>query len=196
MIEKGFSNVAVESAHSFRSIMQAMARPGVPVPLQAALRVPAPLLPTSAAVALTLCDFQTPVWLSPALANEEVERYLKFHTGAPIAERLEDAHFAFLSLTEERPPLALFAQGTHEYPDRSATLVIQVEEFHSRSVILEGPGINGMVRFGVDGLAQDFWASMAENHARFPVGVDVIFAGTGRLAALPRSTAVRIEEAV
>jgi alpha-D-ribose 1-methylphosphonate 5-triphosphate synthase subunit PhnH len=196
MIEKGFSNVAVESAHAFRSIMQAMARPGVPVVLEAALEPPAPLLTSSAAVALTLCDFQTPVWLSPALKNEKIVHYLKFHTGAPIAERLADAQFAFLSVTEERPPLTLFAQGTHEYPDRSATLVIQVEEFHTQSVILEGPGIDGAVRFGVDGLEQDFWASMAENHARFPVGVDVIFAGSRGLAAVPRSTAVRIKETV
>lgn len=196
MTETGFTNVAVDSAHAFRTIMQAMARPGVPVVLAAALESPAPLRSTSAAVALTLCDFQTPVWLSPALASGTVLHYLKFHTGAPITERLEDAHVAFVSAAEELPRLTQLAQGTHEYPDRSATLVIQVEDFHDRSVTLEGPGINGLVRFGVEGLAPEFWAAMAENHARFPVGVDVIFAGTHRLAALPRSSAIRIEETV
>jgi alpha-D-ribose 1-methylphosphonate 5-triphosphate synthase subunit PhnH len=196
MTEKGFTNVAVESAHAFRSIMQAMARPGVPVVLEAELEAPAPLLSTSAAVALTLCDFQTPVWLSPALANEKVVHYLKFHTGAPIAQRLEEAQFVFVSVAEKLPPLTQLAQGTHEYPDRSATLVIQVEDFHDRSVTLEGPGINGVVRFGADGLTQDFWAAMAENHAGFPIGIDVIFAGSRRLAALPRSSAIRIEETV
>lgn len=196
MTEQGFTNIAVQSAHAFRSIMQAMARPGVPVSMDAPLEVPAPLKSASAAVALTLCDFQTPVWLSPALANETVRGYLKFHTGAPVAERLAEAHFAFLSVEEEGPPLTFFAQGTHEYPDRSATLVIQVPGFHGRSVVLEGPGIKQAVRFGVDGLSQEFWTAMAENHARFPVGIDVIFAGPSSLAAVPRSTMVRIEETV
>jgi alpha-D-ribose 1-methylphosphonate 5-triphosphate synthase subunit PhnH len=196
MTERGFANVAVDSAHAFRSIMQAMARPGVPVVLEATFEAPAPLLATSAAVALTLCDFQTPLWLSPTLASAKAVHYLKFHTGAPIVERPEEAHFVFASATDELPPLMQLAQGTHEYPDRSATLVIQVEDFHDRSVRLEGPGINGTVRFGADGLEQEFWAAMAENHARFPVGVDVIFAGSRRLAGLPRSSAIRIEETV
>jgi alpha-D-ribose 1-methylphosphonate 5-triphosphate synthase subunit PhnH len=195
MTETGFTNAAIDSAHAFRTIMQAMARPGVPVSLEPALQAPAPLHTTSAAVALTLCDFQTPVWLSPALRNERTVHYLRFHTGAPVAERMEDAHFAFLS-AQEQHPLSLFAQGTHEYPDRSATLIIQTEAFNSRDVVLEGPGIKGTAGFGVEGLAQEFWAGMAENHLRFPVGVDVIFAAPRSLAAVPRSSAVRIAEMV
>jgi alpha-D-ribose 1-methylphosphonate 5-triphosphate synthase subunit PhnH len=195
MTETGFTNAAIDSAHAFRIIMQAMSRPGVPVRLGAALEAPAPLHVTSAAVALTLCDFQTPVWLSPALRNERTVHYLRFHTGAPVVEQMEDAQFAFLS-AKERPPLSLFAQGTHEYPDRSATLVIQAAQFNSRAVVLTGPGIKGTVGFGVEDLAQEFWAAMAENHARFPVGVDVIFAAPESLAAVPRSTAVRIAETV
>jgi alpha-D-ribose 1-methylphosphonate 5-triphosphate synthase subunit PhnH len=37
---------------------------------------------------------------------------------------------------------------------------------------------------------------LAENHARFPVGVDVIFAAPQSLATVPRSIAVRIAETV
>jgi alpha-D-ribose 1-methylphosphonate 5-triphosphate synthase subunit PhnH len=195
MTETGFSNAAIDSAHAFRIIIQAMSRPGVPVRLETALESPAPLHVTSAAVALTLCDFQTPVWLSPALRNERTVHYLRFHTGAPIVEQMEAAHFAFLSV-EERNPVSLFAQGTHEYPDRSATLVIQAVQFNSRDVVLTGPGIKASVGFGVEGLAQEFWAGLAENHARFPVGVDVIFAAPQSLATVPRSIAVRIAETV
>jgi alpha-D-ribose 1-methylphosphonate 5-triphosphate synthase subunit PhnH len=195
MTETGFANAALDSAHAFRIIMQAMSRPGLPVRLEAALEAPAPLHVTSAAVALTLCDFQTPVWLSPALRNERTVHYLRFHTGAPIVEQMEAAHFAFLSV-EERNPVSLFAQGTHEYPDRSATLVIQAVQFNSRDVVLTGPGINVSMGFGVEGLAQEFWAGIADNHARFPVGVDVIFAAPQSLAAVPRSIAVCIAETV
>jgi alpha-D-ribose 1-methylphosphonate 5-triphosphate synthase subunit PhnH len=195
MTETGFTNAAIDSAHAFRIIMQAMSRPGVPVSLEAALEAPAPLYLTSAAVALTLCDFQTPLWLSPALRNEETVHYLRFHTGAPIVDQMEAAQFAFVS-TEEQPPLSLFAQGTHEYPDRSATLVMQTEQFNDRAVMLTGPGIKGTVGFGAEGLAQAFWAAMAENHKHFPVGVDVIFAAPKSLAAVPRSSVVRIVETV
>lgn len=196
MTETGFTNAAIESAHAFRSIMQAMSRPGVPVMMEAALQAPAPLGATPAAVALTLCDFQTPVWLSPAFRTETVQRYLRFHTGAPVTERIAEAHFAFLAASDELPALQLFAQGTHEYPDRSATLVIQVEGFRRVGAVLGGPGIRGSVDFGVEGIGQGFWMAMAENHQRFPVGVDVIFAAPRSIAALPRSTSVRIEETV
>lgn len=195
MTEAGFINAAIQSAHAFRIIMQAMSRPGLPIRMEAALEAPAPLHVTSAAVALTLCDFQTPVWLSPALRNERTVHFLRFHTGAPIIERMEEAHFAFLS-AEERSAVSLFAEGSHEYPDCSATLAIQTRQFHNRDVFLTGPGIKGTVAFGVEGLTQEFWVEWAENHAHFPIGVDVIFAAPQSLAAVPRSSAVRIAETV
>ncbi|MCA3573932.1 MAG: phosphonate C-P lyase system protein PhnH [Aestuariivirga sp.] len=196
MSEQGFTDAAVEAAHAFRAIMQAMARPGMPVPLEVKLQAPHPLDPASAAVALTLCDFQTPLWLSPMMATEAVAHYLRFHTGAPLVEEREGAHFAFLSASEETPALSLFSQGTHEYPDRSATLVIQAATFNTRDVVLSGPGIKGTTGFGVAGLSQRFWSAMAENHAHFPIGIDVIFAAQGRIAALPRSTRVVLQETV
>lgn len=196
MTEHAFTNAAIEAAHAFRSIMQAMSRPGVPVDMTAAIHAPAPLNATAAAVALTLCDFQTPVWLAPSLRHQDVERYLKFHTGAPITGNPEEAQFAFVSDVHEQPDLQRLSPGTHEYPDRSATLVLQVPGFRRMDAVLSGPGIKGRVHFGVEGLGQPFWAAMAENHARFPMGVDVILAAPGGIAALPRSTAVRLGEMV
>lgn len=196
MTEKGFADAAIDAAHAFRTIMQAMARPGVPVRLGIALEAPFPLHLTSASVALTLCDFQTPLWISPELRNEATLHYLRFHTGAPIVERMEDAQFAFMSATERETSLSSFKQGTHEYPDRSATLIIQTGGFSRDSVELAGPGIRGIVGFGVEGIAREFWVAMSENHDRFPVGVDVIFTAPLSLAALPRSTTVHIVETV
>ena len=89
------------------------------------------------------------------------------------------------------PPPSLLLQGTHAYPDRSATIVIQTAGFAPGTVALTGPGIRGSASFGVAGLEDGFWAAMAENHARFPTGVDVIFAAPRQVAALPRSTAIR-----
>lgn len=196
MTETGFSNTAIDASLAFRCVMQAMARPGRPVRLDMELQAPAPLQPTSAAVALTLCDFQTPIWLSPGLRTDAVARYLKFHAGAPISEQAERAQFIFLSAGEEIPALAVFAQGTHEYPDRSATLVIQTDGFHTGSAVLSGPGIKPPLDFGVNGLSEEFWEAMASNHQRFPIGVDVIFTGPDVIAALPRSAAITLKETV
>ncbi|MCA3555352.1 phosphonate C-P lyase system protein PhnH [Aestuariivirga sp.] len=194
MTERGFADAPVQSAHAFRAIMQAMARPGRVQAIDADVKAPAPLLPSAAAVALTLCDFQTPVWLSPRLRDERIVHYLRFHAGAPLVAEPQAAQFVFATAADLPPRLGLLAQGTHEYPDRSATLVIQVAGFVPGSVELSGPGIRGGERFGVVGLDEAFWTAMAENHARFPVGIDAIFAAPGKLAAVPRSTAIRMLE--
>ena len=154
------------------------------------------MLGSAAAVALTLCDFQTPLWLAPELRTERVIHYLRFHTGAPITEDPAKALFLFAVAGDRLPAHDLLLQGTHEYPDRSATLVIQTEGFAPGHVELSGPGIRGGERFGVTGLGDGFWAVMRQNHERFPVGVDVIFTAPERVAALPRSTSVHLLETV
>jgi alpha-D-ribose 1-methylphosphonate 5-triphosphate synthase subunit PhnH len=196
MSERGFSDVAVDSAHAFRAIMQAMARPGRVMELGAGLSVPEPMLASTVAVALTLCDFQTPVWLAPSFGTDKVTHYLRFHAGAPVTDDPAKAQFLFAPAEETPPAVALLLQGTHEYPDRSATLVIQVPGFAPGAVALSGPGIRGSESFGVTGLGPAFWAAMADNHARFPVGLDVIFTAPGLVAALPRSTEIRLLESV
>jgi len=196
MTEHGFSDAAVQSAHAFRAIMQAMARPGRVLALDAGLEAPEPLLASAAAVALTLSDFQTPIWLAPDLQNDRVKQYLRFHTGAPITAKPEKAQFLFFTAGQALPAPDLLMQGTHEYPDRSATLVIQAARFVPGAVELSGPGIRGSESFGVVGLDASFWEAMAENHAGFPVGIDVIFTAPGCVAALPRSTEIRLLESV
>ena len=196
MTERGFSDVAVQSAHAFRAILQAMARPGRVLELGADLAAPEPLLASTAAVALTLCDFQTPLWLAPDLHNDRVVQYLRFHAGAPVAAEPDTALFLFATAGHVIPVAHLLMQGTHEYPDRSATLVIQVAGFAPGAVALSGPGIRGSESFGVTGLGTSFWAAMAENHGRFPVGIDVIFTAPRLVAALPRSTEIRLLESV
>lgn len=196
MTEHGFADPAVQSAHAFRAIMQAMARPGHVMELSPSLQPPDPLLASAAAVALTLCDFQTPIWLAPDLLNDRVTHYLRFHAGAPITMDHSKAQFLFVTAAQTGPGLAALMQGTHEYPDRSATLVIQVPGFAPGAVALSGPGIRGAASFGAVGLNAAFWEAMAENHARYPVGIDVIFAAPGMVAAVPRSTEIRLMEAV
>ena len=46
---------------------------------------PSPLHPVTAAVCLTLLDFDTPLWLDDAAARPEAVDWLKFHCGMPLA---------------------------------------------------------------------------------------------------------------
>ena len=147
-IRPGFGDAVAQSQAVFRIAMEAMARPGKILHLSAGLTPPAPLSATAAALLLTLCDFETPVWLDPALAESEaVAQFIRFHTGARLVAAPVDAAYAAICDAARVPPLASFAQGTPEYPDRSATLVLQVRELRPAGWKLEGPGINGHALF-------------------------------------------------
>ena len=84
-----------------------------------------------------------------------------------------------------------FAIGTDPYPDRSATLVIEVPVLGAGTTRRwRGPGIDGEKAVAVGGLGADFWQAWADNHALFPCGVDIVFTAGSQLLALPRSIAV------
>ena len=157
--------------------MHALASPGQIVRLDTPLAPPAPLFAPAAALLLTLCDFETPVWLDPVLADSaEVAAFLRFHTGARLVASPADAAFAVIADPARMPALAAFAQGTPDYPDRSTTLILQVETLAPTAGPLEGPGISGTARFSAAPLPADFAAQMRANRAAFPCGVDIFFA--------------------
>jgi alpha-D-ribose 1-methylphosphonate 5-triphosphate synthase subunit PhnH len=121
----------------------------------------------------------------------EAEQWLKFHTDARFTTCADEAAFAFVSAPLEVPPLSTFALGTLEYPDRSATLVMQVERLEGgKPLVLRGPGIEISRVIAPTPLPDGFRGQLAENHAIFPRGADIIFAAPNGVAALPRSTAV------
>jgi len=196
MIEavSGFADQALDSARAFRLMLDAMARPGLIVPMQAGLDAPSPLLPTAATICMTLCDYDTPLWLDEAYRTPQVLDYLRFHSGAPIVEEISAASFLLCSEASAALALASANRGTAEYPDISATLIVQIASFASdQRLILKGPGIDGARAFGTCGLEQHFWDLMEDNHAIFPLGSDVFFATSAEIAGLPRSTRMRRE---
>lgn len=193
-IEPAFHNPALEQQAVFRTVMQAMARPGRILRLETGFAPPAPLGAAAAAILLTLADFETPIWLDADLSCETaVTEFLRFHTGARLVESPEAGVFALATDGRTAPPLAAFAPGTPDYPDQSTTVIYQVEALRSEGWRLAGPGIDGDIAFGAFPLPADFAEQLASNRARFPLGVDMIFAGRNEVAALPRS--VRLLEA-
>ncbi|MBO6540370.1 MAG: phosphonate C-P lyase system protein PhnH [Rhizobiaceae bacterium] len=187
-----FSEPVFGAQSTFRRIMDAMARPGTVQALRELLAPPGPLSSSAGAIALTLCDHDTPVWLDTALTvSEAVGSWLAFHTGAPIVRTPSEAHFVFCSNPAELIALENFAQGSQEYPDRSATIIIQVAGFETGDALqLAGPGILDQVEIAPAPLPRHFAEQWKQNRARFPRGVDVIFAGPDAVCGLPRSTRI------
>jgi len=187
-VAAGFAEPVLAAQATFRIVMDAMARPGT-VRQLAGIAAPAPLSGTAAALALTVLDYETPFWLdAPLAAASEVARFIAFHTGARFTADPAAAAFAFVADPVAAPPLANFAQGSLEYPDRSTTLVLQVAGFsEGHSMVLRGPGIAGARRRAAAPLPTDFVAQLADNRARFPRGVDILLASADRVTGLPRS---------
>ncbi len=178
----GFSEPALEAASAFRSVMEAMARPGTLHKISGAAPPP-PLSPAAGAVLLTLCDTETPIHLAGEADCDAVRAWLAFHTGAPVAAPTQ-AMFA-LGSWAALGPLSDYSAGTSEYPDRSATLIVECPDLRAEGALLTGPGIRETAFLSLPE-TQAFQA----NHALFPLGLDFIFTCADRLAALPRSTRV------
>src|SRR5258708_12231555 len=96
MLAPAFTDPVRGSQAVFRSVMDAMARPGTIVATGGLAQAPQPLGLAAAAVALTLTDYETPVWLHPALAQSpEVTARLRFHTRPPLPAHPHPAPFRF-----------------------------------------------------------------------------------------------------
>jgi len=174
---------------TFRAVLDAMAAPGTVRPLAGTTAAPAPLGRAAAAVALTLCDHDTPVWLDAALgANDQVAAWLRLCCGCRIVADPRAAAFAFVGAPRALLPIDAFDIGTPDYPDRSATIVLHVESLcGGPPLALRGPGIRDRQVLCASGLPDDMPARLATNRALFPRGVDFILAAPTEVAALPRS---------
>ena len=196
-LSAGFADKVLSAQSTFRSVMDAMARPGTVQPLPAFARPPAPLSATAGAIALALCDHDTPLWLDPALqASAAVKAWLGFHAGAPLANTPADAHFALIANPAEMAALDGFSQGTQDYPDRSTTLILQVGNLVSGApLLLEGPGIETTATIAPAQMPRHFVEQWKQNISRFPRGVDIILAAPDGVACLPRTTRIKTMEA-
>lgn len=183
MITPGFADPVLDAQASFRALLAAMSHPGRVHPAGRGLSPPAPLTPALAAVALTLCDADTPLWTD---APEEARGWLAFHCGCPFVA--DPAAAAFVLPLSAPPPLAALAQGTDEEPHLSATLLLPVAALaEGAGWRLSGPGIAGEARLAVRGAPPGFAAAFAAQRSRFPRGVDVILCAPDHVACLPRS---------
>ncbi|MEP3295083.1 phosphonate C-P lyase system protein PhnH [Tateyamaria sp.] len=184
----GFADPAIASALAFRQVMVAMARPGTIHYLTGATP-PDALSPSTGALLLTLCDPDTPIYLAGALDCDDVRGWIAFHTGAPV---VGPSHCMFaIGAWDDLVPLNAYPIGTSQYPDRSATLIVQVEDLEANGAVLSGPGIKDTSQ-----LSLPETEAFKINADHFPLGFDFIFTCCDRVAALPRTTKVALKGAV
>ncbi|MEM9140020.1 MAG: phosphonate C-P lyase system protein PhnH, partial [Pseudomonadota bacterium] len=144
---------------------------------------PAPLSVAAGTLLLTLADPETPIYLVGGVDTPEVRGWLAFHTGAPLAGP-DRAVFA-VGRWDDLTPLEPYRIGTADYPDRSATLIIECDRLTAEGTRLTGPGIRDQAHLPLPD-AEAF----ARNRARYPLGLDFYLTCGDRIAGLPRSTRI------
>ena len=169
-------------------MLDAITRPGTIHLVGEHLAAPAPLDQATAAVLLTLVDHETPLWLDFAAAP--ARDWLAFHCGAALVPEPNAACFA---VTLSLPDLDNFPAGSHEAPESSATVILQIPALGpERAIDSAAPGCANRQLLSVNGLPPRFIAQWQQNRVLFPRGVDIILCAGTTLTALPRS--ISIEE--
>ena len=178
----GFDDAPVQSARAFREVLEAMARPGG-IRQVAGARPPAPLSVAAGVALLVLCDPTTRLHLAGAADCPPVRDWVTFHIGAPLGPA-ETADFA-VGRWEALQPVTRFRIGQPDYPDRSATLIVECDRLVNHGPALTGPGIETATWLNLPETA-----AFRANRALFPLGFDCLFTAGDRIAGMPRSTRV------
>ncbi|WP_321926111.1 phosphonate C-P lyase system protein PhnH [Paraburkholderia guartelaensis] len=194
----GFADPVHDTQTVFRTLLDALARPGtigvIETPLPAATSADAsPARAGLAAFAslLALADYATPVWL--AQVDAALAAALRFHAGAPLAQQAREAAFAYVHDAAALPPLEDFASGTPESPEQSATVFVRVDSLTGGAPLtLRGPGIETTCNIAPVGLPERFWRERAALAPHFPCGIDFYLVCGDRLLGLPRTTLVEM----
>src|ERR1700761_3479412 len=186
----GFADKVVSAQNTFRSVMNAMARPGSVQRISAVAGTPSGMMRGTAAIALTLFDHDTPLWLDASMSGiADVSKWLKFHTSAPVLEDPSVCSFALIGDAKALPALTSFSFGSNEYPDRSTTLILQVDSLTEGPAFeLQGPGIDGVAVLQASIQPADLFERLAINATLFPRGIDVVLVHDDSIVAIPRTT--------
>jgi alpha-D-ribose 1-methylphosphonate 5-triphosphate synthase subunit PhnH len=191
----GFADPTRDAQRAFRAILDALAHPARPWPLRGPDEPPAALGQGLAAVALTLLDEDSAIWLGGALGlDDETAAWLAFHTGARRAEEPAAAGFVITG-PDALPALESLALGTDEAPHLSATVVLDVRGCAGPArFTAQGPGIDGTAALAAPWASDGFADAWQRNTELFPRGVDLLLVDSGAVTALPRTTRLTADE--
>jgi len=199
-------DVTFDSQIIFRSLLDAMARPGSILRLPDVIITPPVANKYPLILLMTLLDHEVSFCVSghgDANVNADrqaVAEYLGSNTGSKESA-IGDADFILVCGGSSHGLIRRVKQGTLEYPDESATVVYDVGSIgdqgydgHDEYILLElsGPGIAGKCMIAISGMEQ---AEIEDVLAvsNYPLGIDAILSDRyGNIACIPRSTNVRV----
>ncbi len=193
---RGFADATHDAQAVFRSVLEALSRPGRLQTLEASdgLQAPAPLSRGLTALLLTLLDTETSLHLGGPLASDAAWMYCRFHTGVQRAS--EPALADFVVAQPAHAQLDSLRLGDDDMPQQGATLIIDTGSLaveRGAGLKLSGPGIEHVQHMGLCGLPLAFWQQRIAMHALFPRGVDLLLVCGSQLIGVPRSTLITLE---
>jgi alpha-D-ribose 1-methylphosphonate 5-triphosphate synthase subunit PhnH len=192
-VRPGFHDAALGSQAVFRVALQALSHPGRVWDLPAVAELPQHGQGAAALLLLALLDSDCGLWLSPSLVDSDAATWLRFHTGCQRVSAPEKARFLWVAAGDAMPDLNTLNLGTDEYPDQSATCVIETSGLGNAGASawsLQGPGIAHLQALNATGLPESFEAQWVQNQAACPRGVDVFLTTATQVAGLPRTTRI------
>jgi alpha-D-ribose 1-methylphosphonate 5-triphosphate synthase subunit PhnH len=190
-------NQIFDGQKHYRTLLQCTARPGTIGQLDDALKsVPSQLNRATALLALALFSGDISFYLDEDQA--QAANFIHSETAAKPASA-ERADFLILTGGNRLEGLQQAKQGTLSFPDQGATVVLQIDAISpapladSLRLTLTGPGIESETVVFVLGASEEFFATLRERNAEFPLGVDVFLTCDSLSAgpcvmALPRTT--------
>lgn len=183
-----FSDPVVDSQRVFRVLLKALSEPGLIHEVDFVDSL-GPLDEAAYALALTLLDSSTTVWLSPNFESSLIRQNLTFHCGCRFVAEPEQAMFAFLT-ADEVQVLRRLNIGTDRDPEFSATAIVQLNTLESgESSVWSGPGIEHSRDVHLP-LPTAFW-TLREQVNPFPRGVDLFFVAQKQVMGMSRTTQVQ-----
>jgi len=167
----------------FRMLLEAISRPGTIQKLPEAFHQSR----ASMAVLATLLDAEVKLADPYALLPQRAWPMLQAVASSP-------EHCDYLICEGSIAPDFTPRLGTLSCPDESATIILDVESLNGKAVQLRltGPGIDGEVSVGIDGLHGDWLAARQSWVATFPLGVDMVITDGDQILGLPRTTRMEV----
>ena len=131
----------------------------------------------------------------PAPSGDAETRVVEALRGAgpapllPVPAGIELLNRDWLTDAANLPALERFAFGSSEYPDRSTTLILQVDNLTQGPAFeLKGPGIDGSAVLQAMIKPRDLLQRLAINEVLFPRGIDAVLVHDDAIVAIPRTT--------
>jgi alpha-D-ribose 1-methylphosphonate 5-triphosphate synthase subunit PhnH len=199
-VRPGFYDGSVGSQTVFRCALSALSHPGRVFEIPDVSERPRHGHGAAAVLLQALVDSDCSVWLSPLLARSDAAAWLRFHTGCAWADSPDHASFLWVAEGDTWPALSSLNAGMDDYPDQSATCVIEVSHLQkagpqdANALFLTGPGIAQVEQLSVQALPVDFIEQWEANHSLFPRGIDLFLASPTQLVGLPRTLRIRAKQ--